>query len=288
MKKLIIALLTLVLFASCGSNADDSNVKVGDVYYSDGTTAHVDSRNKSKDNQVAGFVVSIKNGKPAVIMCRKAGMNNAADSKNAVYNRAQYLQSQRIMQEKEKQEGQVIADVEEESRTDIGGKDSYLSFKNETLKDNYQNYLYNWIDSLNNPGDENYIALPDDAIWYIPTIFELQKNKDKNGKYPYLKFFGDFQKGKNDSEINELCGEKISLERQDEHYYEVVYAFQSSTLRLSPSGNDPEGNQSLELLAYIDAFYSIYDHLYNHEWTDDFMVTSNFDYILWVAFAEVN
>ena len=282
MKKLIIALLTLVLFASCGSKADDSKVKVGDVYYSDGTTAHVDSRNKSKDNQVAGFVVSIKNGKPAVIMCRKAGMNNAADSKNAVYNRAQYLQSQRIMQEKEKQEGQVIADVEEESRTDIGGKDSYLSFKNETLKDNYQNYLYNWIDSLNNPGDENYIALPDDAIWYIPTIFELQKNKDKNGKYPYLKYFEDFQKGKNESDINELCGIKISTERDDPQYYNVLYHIYSCTVYIRYlNGTGPY--YWYELLKYLDTFYPA-DKQY--DWS--LAQGCDFENALWVAFAEVN
>ncbi|MCR5437826.1 MAG: hypothetical protein K6E97_12255 [Treponema sp.] len=280
MKKLIIALLTLVLFASCGSNADDSNVKVGDVYYSDGTTAHVDSRNKSKDNQVAGFVVSIKNGKPAVIMCRKLVEKSDIDWRYYMTNktRKDCFPSQHVFD----------SNGTELSKTDVSGKDSYSQYLSQ--EDSVKNtcVYYRWIDSLSDPEDANYIALPDGAKWYIPTMFELKAAKDKKGNYPYLKFFEDFQKGKNDSEINELCGEKISLERQDKNYYEVVYAFQSSTLRLSPSGNDQEGNQSLELLAYIDAFYPIYDHLYNHEWTGDFMVTSNFDYILWVAFAEVN
>lgn len=291
MKKIIIALLTLVLFASCGSNADDSNVKVGDVYYSDGTTAHVDSRNKSKDNQVAGFVVSIKNGKPAVIMCRKAGVDVTGNAMNNYYmqvaERQYFFPSRRVFDS----EGNEL------SRSDISGKDSYLQYleyKESYLQDgNYETFklkssYYTWIDSLNNPEDENYVALPDGVMWYIPTKFELLANKDKKGNYPYVKCFGDFQKGKNNSEIDELCGKKITTEREDDKYYVQCYEFLSSTLRISPVGNNPEGKQELrEVLAYYDCFYSFGNHTYDHEWKDGRDVGSNLD-MLGIAFAEVN
>ena len=290
MKKLIIALLTLVLFASCGSNADDSKVKVGDVYYSDGTTAHVDSRNKSKDNQVAGFVVSIKNGKPAVIMCRKASFDVTGNAINSFYmnqnEREIFFPSRRVFDS----EGNEL------SRSDISGKDSYLQYleyKESYLQDgNYETFklkssYYTWIDSLNNPEDENYVALPDGVMWYIPTKFELLANKDKKGSYPYVNCFGNFQKGKSKEEIKELCGEEISTERQDASFYNRCYEFLSSTLRISPVGNNPEGKQELcEVVGYFDTFYSV-NHVYDHEWLDD-KAPDRDGNIVGIAFAEVN
>ena len=269
-----------MLFTSCGSNADDSKVKVGDVYYSDGTTAHVDSRNKSKDNQVAGFVVSVKKDKPAVIMCRKVKEEGRTNWRYYMTNktRKDCFPSQHVFD----------SNGNELSKTDVNGKDSYSQYLSQ--EDSVKNtcVYYRWIDSLNNPEDTNYIALPDGAEWYIPTMFELKAAKDKKGNYPYLKSLENFQKGKNDSEINELCGKKISLERQDENYYSVFYVLQSSTLRLSPSGNDPEGTQLLELLAYIDEPYPRYGNIYDRKWTDDLIAIDDPVDVLWVAFAEVN